>query len=84
LNFPSAARKIETLKELLAVSDVVSLHCSLTPETMQLINADALQHIKPGIVLSLFGVNLSAGIFFCGKRKSCEVFISNPKFPIHA
>ena len=57
LNFPSAARKIETLKELLAVSDIVSLHCSLTAETMQLINADALQHIKPGILLSLFGVN---------------------------
>ena len=53
LNFPSAARKIETLKELLAASDVVSLHCSLTTDTMQLINADALQHIKPGILLSL-------------------------------
>jgi phosphoglycerate dehydrogenase-like enzyme len=48
LNFPPAARKVKTLNELLAASDVVSLHCSLTAETVQIINVDALQHIKPG------------------------------------
>ncbi|KAI5075726.1 hypothetical protein GOP47_0009802 [Adiantum capillus-veneris] len=51
LNFPAAAKRVETLKELLAASDVVSLHCSLTTETVQLINADALQHIKPGALI---------------------------------
>ncbi|MCO5590771.1 hypothetical protein L7F22_044746 [Adiantum nelumboides] len=51
LNFPATAKRVETLKELLAASDVVSLHCSLTTETVQIINADALQHIKPGALV---------------------------------
>ena len=36
---------------LLAVSDVLSLHCPLTPQTHHLINAEALTHIKPGAIL---------------------------------
>lgn len=51
MNFPSAARRVDSLKELLSTSDVVSLHCSLTTETVQLINGDAMQHIKPGALL---------------------------------
>jgi glyoxylate reductase len=35
------------LDELLGTSDVVSLHCPLTPETHHLIDARALQHMKP-------------------------------------
>ena len=55
-NFPSAARQVESLKELLAASDVVSLHCSLMTETVQLLNAEALQHIKPGKELFIYGL----------------------------
>ena len=40
-----------TFEELLAVSDVLSLHCPLTPQTHHLINAEALTHIKPGAIL---------------------------------
>ena len=36
---------------LLAMSDVLSLHCPLTPQTHHLINAEALTHIKPGAIL---------------------------------
>lgn len=46
--FPPAARRMDTLNDLLSASDVISLHCALSDETVQIINADCLQHIKPG------------------------------------
>lgn len=48
LTFPNAARKMDTLNDLLAASDLISLHCALTTETIQIINADCLKYIKPG------------------------------------
>ncbi|HZU82281.1 MAG TPA: D-glycerate dehydrogenase, partial [Polyangiaceae bacterium] len=45
------------LDELLAIADVVSLHCPLTPETEHLIDAAALARMKPSAVL----VNASRG-----------------------
>ncbi|KAJ3682062.1 hypothetical protein LUZ60_014635 [Juncus effusus] len=46
--FPPAARRMDTLNDLLAASDVISLHCSLATDTMHILNADCLEHIKPG------------------------------------
>lgn len=50
--FPRAARRMDTLNDLLAASDVISLHCALTDNTVQILNAECLQHIKPGTDLS--------------------------------
>ncbi|ESQ36782.1 hypothetical protein EUTSA_v10007060mg [Eutrema salsugineum] len=49
--FPRAARRMDTLNDLLAASDVISLHCALTNDTVQILNAECLQHIKPGAFL---------------------------------
>jgi D-lactate dehydrogenase len=46
-----------TLEELLSLSDIISLHCPLTPETKNMINAQTLEHVKPGAML----INTSRG-----------------------
>lgn len=40
-----------TFEGLLAVSDVLTLHCPLTPQTHHLIDATALSRMKPGAIL---------------------------------
>jgi D-lactate dehydrogenase len=39
------------LPELFSQSDIVTLHCPLTPETRHVIDADALEQMKPGVML---------------------------------
>jgi D-lactate dehydrogenase len=45
------------VEEILPVSDIVTLHCPLTPETHHLINARSLARMKPGAIV----VNTSRG-----------------------
>ncbi|MCR5131716.1 MAG: D-2-hydroxyacid dehydrogenase [Prevotella sp.] len=40
-----------TIEGLFAVSDVVTLHCPLTPKTRHLVNAETLEKMKPGSIL---------------------------------
>lgn len=44
-------------QRLLATSDIVTLHCPLTPETHHLIDRDALAAMKPGVMV----INTSRG-----------------------
>jgi D-lactate dehydrogenase len=46
-----------SLENLLAGSDIVSLHCPLTPDTYHLINSQTLRQLKPGAML----INTSRG-----------------------
>lgn len=46
-----------SLGELLSFSDIVSLHCPLTPETHHLINSETLERMKHGMML----INTSRG-----------------------
>lgn len=39
------------LADLLAASDIVTLHCPLTPQTRHLVDADSLARMKPGAML---------------------------------
>ncbi|HSU65525.1 MAG TPA: D-2-hydroxyacid dehydrogenase [Tepidisphaeraceae bacterium] len=52
-----AGVKTVSLDELFATSDVVSLHCPLTPETQKLVNAKRLASMKPTALL----INTSRG-----------------------
>ena len=49
--------KYTPLSDLFRESDIISLHCPLTPETYHLINSDALNVMKPGVLL----INTSRG-----------------------
>jgi C-terminal binding protein len=43
--------RVETLGELFAQSDIVSLHCPRTPETSHIINRAAIEQMKPSAYL---------------------------------
>ncbi|MFH7244987.1 MAG: 2-hydroxyacid dehydrogenase [Spirulina sp.] len=45
------------LPDLFSQSDVVSLHCPLLPATYHMVNAETIQHMKPGVML----INTSRG-----------------------
>ncbi|MBE9129265.1 MULTISPECIES: 2-hydroxyacid dehydrogenase [unclassified Coleofasciculus] len=49
--------KYVELPELFAASDIISLHCPLTPQTYHLINAQSLEQMKQGVML----INTSRG-----------------------
>ncbi len=45
------ASRDDDLRARLATADIVTLHCPLTPQTRHLIDAEALEAMKPGAVL---------------------------------
>ena len=54
---PDSGLHYTALPELLAQSDVISLHCPLTDETRHIVDEDAISGMKPGVVI----VNTSRG-----------------------
>ncbi|MFS6556412.1 NAD(P)-dependent oxidoreductase, partial [Parabacteroides distasonis] len=57
---PPYVRKVE-MAELLAESDVVSLHCPLTADTHHLIDSQTLRGMKPSAIL----INTGRGPLVC-------------------
>lgn len=49
-SLPKGVQKV-SLDELFVISDVVSLHCPLTPETNELVNIERLKTMKPSAIL---------------------------------
>lgn len=55
--FPADGLTYVTLEKLAGESDIISLHCPLTPETKHLVNANRIDSMKPGVML----INTSRG-----------------------
>lgn len=55
--------KYVEMPELLKNSDIISLHCPLTPETKHIINTEAIEQMKPGVML----INTSRGALINAK-----------------
>ena len=49
-DMPAGVTKVETLDELLAQSDFITLHCLLTDETRKMIGRDAFAKMKDGVI----------------------------------
>ncbi len=48
---PNAGLEYVELDELLANSDIISLHCPLTEDTYHLINDESVEQMKPGVII---------------------------------
>jgi D-lactate dehydrogenase len=55
--FPTDGLKYVSIEGLVCESDIVSLHCPLTPEAKHLVNAERIEAMKPGVML----INTSRG-----------------------
>ena len=64
---PCPPARLTTLEEVLEKSDVISLHCPLTPETQGIINRETLDRMKDGVFL----LNTSRRRQGCGRRTGC-------------
>ncbi len=53
----SANLRYASLDEVLRISEILTLHCPLTPETHHLVNSASLDQMKPGVML----INTSRG-----------------------
>lgn len=81
------AKPVQTLKELLTMSDVVSLHVPQTPQTQWMIGKQELALMKPGSILmnasrgKVVQIEALADALSCGHLKGAavDVFPKEPK-----
>ena len=43
--------RVTTLEDVIAASDVISLHVPMTPDTRQLVRAETIARMKPGVII---------------------------------
>jgi D-3-phosphoglycerate dehydrogenase len=83
--------EVVTLPELFRRADIISVHTPLTPETRSLINAQAIEQMKPGVMIvncARGGVVHEADLFEALKSKrvgaaAFDVFEQEPVKPDH-
>ena len=86
---PPAAYRVGTLAELLARSDVVTLHLPLTPDTHHLIDARTLALTKPGAILvncgrgSLIDNDAAYDALVTGRIAGLGLDVFDPEPPQH-
>jgi len=86
---PPAAYRVGTLAELLARSDVVTLHLPLTPDTHHLIDARTLALTKPGAILvncgrgSLIDNDAAYDALVAGRIAGLGLDVFDPEPPQH-
>lgn len=86
---PPAGVRCDTLAELLARSDVVTLHVPLTPETHHLLDAEALRLTRPGAILvncgrgSLIDNDAAHDALLAGHLGGVGLDVFDPEPPAH-
>jgi len=81
--------RAETLAELLAASDIVTLHLPLTADTAFLINADSIDEMRPGAILincsrgGLVDLDAAVRALDSGKLGGFGVDVFDPEPPMH-
>lgn len=75
---PSGSRpiphtRVNSLEEMLAIADVVSLHCPLLPETHNMMSTEQFKSMKKDAIL----INTSRGGMVCSSLFSSSLRVEN-------
>jgi len=82
-------KKVQHPEVLYAQADIISLHCSLTPDTKNMINGDSIRQMKPGVMLintARGGIINETDLFYALREKrisgaALDVFEDEPPRP---
>ncbi len=82
-------KKVQHPEVLYAQADIISLHCSLTPETKNMINEHSIRQMKPGVMIintARGGIINETDLFYALREKriygaALDVFEDEPPRP---